>query len=237
MDLYVCDLKLGEKPLIAGILTDSDIPAVNVDYLNAADMIELRVDMFDDTSFSHIESVFYATRERFRKPIIATVRDISEGGIKDLKDRLSFYKVAAPYADIVDVELNAKDLFPAVRDLCREQKKLLIGSYHNFESTPNGDFIDEIVIKGKEAGADIVKIATMANSKDDLVRLMLLNLRHKDKGLITISMGGEGLPSRVINPLFGSLITYGYINHPSAPGQISVSELLYIFRRLKIRRQ
>ncbi|HEX8948492.1 MAG TPA: type I 3-dehydroquinate dehydratase [Dissulfurispiraceae bacterium] len=235
MDMYICNMKLGEKPLIAGILTDIDVPVVDGDYLNSADLLELRVDMFSDIALSHIVSVFKTVRERFRKPIIATVRDIREGGQREVEDRLTIYREVIPLSDIVDVELNAKEVFPVVKRLCRDRQKILIGSYHNFEQTPDDAFCDEVISKGKEAGADIVKLAARAQSKDDLMRLMLLNLRHRDKGMITISMGDSGLPSRVFSPLFGSLITYGYINHPSAPGQISVSELLYIFRRLKIR--
>lgn len=237
MEIYICNFKLGEKPLIAGVLTDADIPTINSDYLNAADLLELRVDMFENISPLHIEAVFKTVRDRLKKPIIATIRDVKEGGKQEIKDRLSVYRVVCPLSDVIDVELGSEDIFPKIKNLCEENKKVLIGSYHNYNLTPNGDFFDEIVIKGKEAGADIVKIATVANSSDDLIRLMLLNLRHREKGLITISMGDGGLPSRILNPLFGSLITYGYISHPSAPGQISVSELMYIFRRLRIRQK
>ena len=237
MDIFICDMKLGEKPLIAGILTDTDVPRLSSEYLNAADLVELRVDMFSTLDLDHIAGVFKTVRDRFRKPIIATVRDVKEGGKAEISDRLSIYRAVIPLSDVVDVELQSKDIFPDIRRLCTEHNKVLIGSYHNFKTTPNGDFIDTIVLDGKDAGADIVKVATMAASGDDLVRLMLLNLRHKDKGLITISMGHDGLPSRIFNPLFGSLITYGYINHPSAPGQISVSELMYIFRRLRMRQK
>jgi 3-dehydroquinate dehydratase-1 len=80
-----------------------------------------------------------------------------------------------------------------------------------------------------------VKIAVMAEDREDLIRLLTFTLRHRDEGIITMSMGDRGLPSRVFTPLFGSLITYGYVSHPSSPGQLSVSELMYIFRRLKIR--
>lgn len=235
MEIHICNFKLGEVPLIAVVLTDTDVLTINKNSLNPADLIELRVDMFEDISSDHIENIFRTAKENFKKPIIATVRDIKEGGQREIADKLSIYKTVIPYADVIDVEINSKDVLTEVKKLCSTHKKLLIGSYHNFDFTPDGGILDNIVAHGKELGADIVKIAVMASDREDLIRLMLLTQRHKDAGIITMSMGDKGLPSRVFNPLFGSLITYGYINHPSAPGQLSASELIYIFRRLKMR--
>jgi 3-dehydroquinate dehydratase type I len=235
MELYICNFKLGEIPLIAGVLTDTDVLTINKDSLNPADLIELRVDMFEDISLNHIENIFRVAKENFKKPIIATVRDVKEGGQKKIADRLGIYKAVIMFSDIIDVEIGNKDTMIAIKNLCKPCKKLLIGSYHNFELTPDDNFLDGIVLQGKELGADIVKIAAMAKNREDLIRLAFLTHRHKDKGMITMSMGDMGLPSRIFNPICGSLITYGYINHPSAPGQLSASELLYIFRRLNIR--
>ncbi|BCB97164.1 3-dehydroquinate dehydratase [Dissulfurispira thermophila] len=235
MNLYIYNFKLGEIPLIAGVLTDTDVLTINKNTLNPADLIELRIDMFEDTSLSHIENTFKIAKENFKKPIIATVRDVKEGGQKKITDRLSIYKAIIMFSDILDVEIGDENTMTEVKNICKIYKKLLIGSYHNFEFTPDDDFLDSIVLRGKELDADIVKIAVMAKDKEDLIKLTLFTHRHKEKGIITMSMGDKGLPSRVFNPVFGSLITYGYINHPSAPGQLSVSELLYIFRRLKIR--
>ncbi|MEW6740947.1 MAG: type I 3-dehydroquinate dehydratase [Nitrospirota bacterium] len=235
MEIYICNFKLGEVPLIAGVLTDIDVLTAKKDSLNPADLIELRVDMFEDISLDHIENIFRAAKENFKKPIIATVRDVKEGGQREIADRLGIYRAVVPLSDVIDVEIGSEDILTETKKLCNTYRKLLIGSYHNFEFTPDGGFLDSIVAHGKELGVDIVKIAAMAKDREDLIRLMFLTQRHKDAGIITMSMGNKGLPSRVFNPLFGSLISYGYINHPSAPGQLSVSELIYIFRRLKMR--
>ena len=234
-DLYICNMKLGEVPHIAGVLTDTDVININHDVLNTADIIELRVDLFGKLTTEHIEMIFKLARDKFKKPLIGTIRSIKEGGQKEIPDRLGLYRTIIPLSDMVDVEIGSDDIIGEIGKICIEDKKLLIGSYHNFDSTPGDDMLDKIVSKGKSLGADIVKIAVTAEENDDVVRLAVFTNKHRDEGLITISMGDRGLSSRIFSPLFGSLITYGYVTHPSAPGQLSVSELLYIFRRLKVR--
>lgn len=229
------NLKLGEMPLIACAINDSDVKAVNIDSLKPADLIELRVDMFENIAIKHVEEIFNIAREKFKKPIIATVRDVKEGGQKDILDRYGIYKTVIPLSDLIDVEINSEDTIIEVKKLCRDYKKVMIGSYHNFEIMPSIDFLYDVFLKGKSLGADIIKIAAMANNNDDLTRLVTFTIKHRSEGLITMAMGDIGLPSRVINPIFGSLITYGYVNRPSAPGQLSIIELMNIFRLLKVR--
>jgi 3-dehydroquinate dehydratase-1 len=235
MNLYIGRCKLGEVPLIAGVLTDSDVAVLGPGHMDSADIIELRVDMFDSLVPEHVEQVFRTAREKFGKPIIATVRDSKEGGRKEIRDRPAMYRLVIPFSDAVDVEILAGDVMKPAKDLCRDKGSLLIGSYHNFESTPADNFLEQMIETGIRNGADVVKIAVTAKEEDDFMRLMLLTMRHKIQGIITIAMGDKGLPSRVFSPLFGSLITYGSINKPSAPGQLSAVEVMDIFRKLKIR--
>ncbi len=235
MELFVRDYRLGEFPLIAGILTDRDNPAVDSDEMNAVDIIELRVDMFSSAEPGHVKDVFKEVRSRYNKPLLATVRDTREGGEKDIADRLDIYRGIMPLSDLVDVEIGSTELFPQVKRLCSTFKKILIGSYHNFESTPDDVFLGDMVRQGEELGADIVKLAVRATGKDDLVRFLDFALRNRNNGMITISMGDHGLPSRIFTPLLGSPITYGYIKTASAPGQLSVQEMKSIFRKLKMR--
>lgn len=236
MEISANDFGLGEIPLISGVLTDTDdLNVVKANFINAFDVIELRVDMFNDLSLDHVKETFIKVREALGKPIIGTVRDMREGGQKEVRDRLIFYETIVPLAELVDIEIQSEDILTEVKNLCLYHKRFLIGSYHNFESTPDNAFLDNIVSKAKGSGVDIVKIAVMPQDREDLIRLLTLTLRHRDKGVITMSMGDIGLPSRVFSPVFGSLITYGYINQPSAPGQLSVSELMHIFRQLNLR--
>lgn len=225
------NLTLGEEPLIACVLTDSDVSSLpDV----PADIIELRIDMFQALSSGHVEEVFRTAREKFGKPIIATVRDLREGGEKEVPDRTGLYRIVAPLSDALDTELSL-GFGPEVRAICGEFGKLFICSHHNFQFTPDDAFLDGLVSQACGMGCDIMKVAAMAREREDLVRLLGFTLRHRDKGIITMSMGDSGLPSRVFSPILGSLITYGYMNRPAAPGQLSVTELLDIFKRLKIR--
>ncbi len=224
----------GKKPpYIACVINDTDVHALNKKSLDVSDVIELRIDMFKDLSLNHIRNTFEVAKDRFDKPIIATVRDIKEGGAKEIADRLRLYESAMPFADFIDVEINSSAILNGVRKVLNG--RFLIGSYHNFQSTPDDDFLYEIEKKGRLAGVDIVKIAVTAKNRDDLIRLMLFTLRHKDKGIITMSMGEEGAPSRIISTVFGSLMAYGFVSKPSAPGQLSISQLLEIFKLIKLR--
>jgi 3-dehydroquinate dehydratase-1 len=235
MDLFVRDYKLGEFPLVAGILTDRDFLSVDSDMMNAVDIIELRVDMFGLTEPEHVKDVFKDVRSRYNKPIIATVRDVREGGEKEVPDRLDIYRGVIPLADVVDVEIQFGELLTQIKKLCTTFKKMLIGSYHNFNATPDDAYLEAMLEQGEVLGADIVKIAVKATSREDLLRFIDFALRNRDKGLITISMGERGLPSRIFTPLLGSPITFGYINTASAPGQLSVQEMMSIFKKLKMR--
>lgn len=199
-----------------------------------ADLIELRLDMFEDNSLYHALETLRIAKDKFNKPLITTVRDISEGGQRAISDRFALYEAALPLSDFVDVEVNSENLLQRVKGIISD-RTILIGSYHNFDFTPQDEFLEGIVRKGRLSGVDVVKIAVTANDRNDLIRLLLLTLRHKDSGIITMCMGEHGLPSRIIAPVFGSLIAYGYINKPSAPGQLSVRQLSEIFSLLNIR--
>jgi 3-dehydroquinate dehydratase-1 len=235
MDMFIRDYKVGDFPLVSGALTDKDYQLVDPDILNTIDIIELRVDMFESLDTAHIKNVFREVREIFNKPIIATVRDIKEGGGQEIPNRLEIYRGIIPLSDVIDVEINADDIFPDIRKLCSTFKKILIGSFHNFNKTPDNAALEAIIAKAVAIKADIIKIAVKANSKEDLMNIFSLAMNNRDKRLITISMGEKGLPSRLFTPVIGSPITYGYIHTPSAPGQFSVIDMMAIFKKLKVR--
>ena len=82
------------------------------------------------------------------------------------------------------------------------------------------------------AGADIVKIATHVSSRDELQVLSKFCLNTLDHPHVVIGMGGLGLLTRIAFPALGSLMTFGFIGKPTAPGQIPFDELLGQMRLL-----
>ena len=55
-----------------------------------------------------------------------------------------------------------------------------------------------------------------------------MSTKHANRPIITMSMGGLGLVSRLSGETFGSALTFGAAKAASAPGQISVDKLATI---------
>ncbi|MBF0317901.1 MAG: type I 3-dehydroquinate dehydratase [Nitrospirae bacterium] len=219
-------LTLGERPVIAVALTDRDVGTL--DSLYGADLIELRIDMFDAPLNEHDKhrDTFMMARQRFDTPIIATCRSTEEGGFKQLTedDRFELLRLVTPMADAVDIEINSS-IAPRIIKLVKEAGKTVITSYHNFQHTPSIEELTAIIRRCKEAGTHITKIAAMANYQGDLQTMSLLTLNHCNDDIVTIAMGKVGMASRVFLPLIGSLFTFASIETVSAPGQMSIQEV------------
>ncbi len=101
-------------------------------------------------------------------------------------------------------------------------------------TTPGVKALQDIVKKARRSGAGIVKIATLVKGAEDLRKLA--KILSEFNGLIVIGMGGPGACSRVFFPMLGSLITYGSIDRPTAPGQIALKEIKKEFGRYGFQR-
>ena len=133
--------------------------------------------------------------------------------------------------DAVDIELSSKKILKDVIDAAHRFKKRVIVSYHNFNDTPEQKKLEAIIKNCRKAGGDMVKIATLVKDKKDIIRLAYLTLSKKD--IITIAMGKLGTLSRVIFPMFGSLLTYSSITKSSAPGQMPLKTAALLLKELK----
>lgn len=78
-------------------------------------------------------------------------------------------------------------------------------------------------------GADILKIAVMPQKPADILTLLLateeMHRKYAKCPLITMSMSGMGIVSRICGETFGSAVTFGAASKASAPGQIGTKEL------------
>lgn len=225
-------LELKNTPRIAGVLT---APITSRDILIAqrdgAHIVEIRVDSFKKTELDDLQGMVdkFKIFRRQGTPIILTIRKKSEGGEQDLTtlERKKIFKELIPYCDAVDVELSSGVMIKEIIEAARKNDKKVIISYHDFKSTPDDKKLLEIVKKAKKAKADIVKIATLVKTQENLRSLGRILLKTDD--LIVIGMGKRGVPTRSLFPILGSLITYGTVTGSTAPGQLSVKELKKAF--------
>ncbi|OGQ53125.1 MAG: type I 3-dehydroquinate dehydratase [Deltaproteobacteria bacterium RIFCSPLOWO2_02_FULL_53_8] len=223
------DLFLHNAPRIAGVIAGGlSVASVKKAARLGADLIEVRVDALVNRDPARLIERFKeikADAVASRVPILLTVRSVKEGGRLPLTDgeRLALFTTLMPFADLVDIELSSHRLLKDVLKSAKKSGTRLIVSYHNFVSTPGHAALSRIIKKGREAGAQYVKIAAVANDRATLKRLAGL-LTTEDR-LIVIAMGDYGRPSRIFFPLLGSALTYGSIADSTAPGQMTVDEI------------
>jgi 3-dehydroquinate dehydratase-1 len=189
-----------------------------------ADVLELRLDLLGagnpGEAISLIREVSHAGLL-----CIATIRIPAEGGRWDGDEakRLKMFEAILPHVDAVDIEMCASGRDRLIDRAKREQVTVIVSS-HFFEHTPPADKLAGLFGEGKQTGADIVKIATMPQSPADVLEL-LEAAGAADMPVCAISMGKTGSYSRVVAPLYGSVLTYGCIGRPVAPGQLRIDRL------------
>ena len=142
-------------------------------------------------------------------------------------------------ARYVDVEIEApKQMSKRVRNAAHENGTVFIRSCHDFEGTPSLDTLRALVVKCHYHGADMVKVATMSHSADDVERVLSLydwcsDMQGTDMadladgGLIAFCMGETGRDSRLECLRCGAPFTYAALDGDEAvaPGQWPTSEI------------
>lgn len=100
----------------------------------------------------------------------------------------------------------------------------VILSYHNFTETPSPIELNAIIDKLFESGADLAKIACMANSQKDCARVMGLYENHSN--LVAFCMGDMGKLTRLAAPILGAPFTYASVQgKETASGQMPINEV------------
>jgi 3-dehydroquinate dehydratase/shikimate dehydrogenase len=107
---------------------------------------------------------------------------------------------------------------------CAVPEKVLL-SMHDFRRTPA--FPARLVVPAR-GGARALKVAAMARSVSDSVRV--LRLARSSRDVVAISMGEIGLPARVLALREGSALAYAPVAAATAPGQIPLRALKELYR-------
>ncbi|PHQ34538.1 shikimate dehydrogenase [Rhodopirellula bahusiensis] len=158
-------------------------------------------------------------------PVVATVRRKEDGGRweRSEQDRLMLLRsVIAAGAEYVDIEADVAAQIPRYGNTKR------IISYHDFSGTPEN--LDELHEAMAAEDADIVKIACMANSFSDNIRMINL-CKNAKIPTIGICMGEIGMLTRILANRVGSPFTYATFSSDKklAPGQLNWKEMNSVY--------
>ena len=169
------------------------------------DVVEWRADWFEGVfDFAKVEDVLKDLREVLGNiPLLMTFRTSKEGGEKSIEPEayaeLNIKAAQTGYVDLVDVEIFTGD------DIIYRLRKM------------------------QDMNADIPKIAVMPQNKKDVLTLLSateeMTTNYADRPIITMSMAGTGVISRLCGEVFGSSMTFGAAKKASAPGQMGVNDL------------
>ena len=199
------------------------------------DIVEWRIDWFE--KFEDPDIVRRASRILHGilddQPFLFTFRTEKEGGKRPITPEyyVELNRIAAQehLVDMIDVELFSGDeIVRQLLDIAHNAIMPVVISNQNFEKTPSQEELVERMKRAEALGADILKIAVMPQSKRDVLSLLCATeqmSRESDRPLITMSMGKDGIISRLSGEIFGSSVTFGTIGMASAPGQIDLDSM------------
>lgn len=191
-------------------------------------MAEIRLDRCP-LDIEEIESLFSSSDT----PLVATCRVVDDGnGTWEEAEEILTAAVEAGAA-FLDLEIEApKEVGKRLRRACTEYGTTMIRSSHFFAGTPSDDVLRNTVEKCRKFGGEIVKIAAMAKSGEDVARVLGLysqeQTSQRQAELIAFSMGETGRASRLECLRLGSPFTYAALNdnEAAAPGQWTYYEMI-----------
>ncbi len=159
-------------------------------------------------------------------PVVATVRRRVDGGRwmgSEADRRMLLRSAIVTGVEYVDLEADVAGEIPRYGNTKR------VVSFHDFTSTP--DNLEDLHAAMAAEDADIVKIATMANSFSDNVRMLEL-VKNAKVPTIGICMGEIGMITRILASRVGSPFTYAtYSNDRKlAPGQLNYKLMHDLYR-------
>jgi 3-dehydroquinate dehydratase / shikimate dehydrogenase len=173
---------------------------------------------------------------------IATCRRKPNGGSFSgtVEDELEILRTAVRAGcRIADLEIeSAEETAPAEFDkfravLARAGAELIV-SFHDFSRTRQ---LDRAADRIAAFDPDIVKVVSTAQTlADNLAVLRLIENRAGNTRIVSMAMGEEGLPSRILGPREGSVFTFASLanGEETAPGQVTARTLRTLYRPEKL---
>lgn len=179
-----------------------------------ADFIELRLDYMDKLEVN-LDSL-----NEYRSKLIFTIRDKSEGGYREISDTEKSVFLQELYSKgfLYDVEASFLQ-----RKLVPYKGKIV--SAHYFDRVPSFEELEDIIRKYRDAY--ILKFALVGkeNYREILIKLL------KYGNIAVMPMNVDPL-ERIAFSILGSKLIYGYVDIPTASGQMNYKDIKRIFKFL-----
>lgn len=234
---------LEKKAAVVAVILEKPLETSKKAAEKGAEILEIRLDLLGIRDLERAAEIVRKIKSETGLPVLVTNRSRAEGGKWEEKEEdriglltnlLSFENVP----DAVDIELSAgREERDKVIKAAKDHGKTVIVSSHDFLKTPSLQDMRTILEKMFLAGADIAKLAVMPQSMEDILNLLRVTLDFKNTGksVCTIAMGSQGKHTRIVAPLYGSVLTYASVESDAsaAPGQLPVGELKKIMEMLK----
>lgn len=207
------------------------------------DLAEWRVDFYEGIEQEEVrqEALRLIRRYLGYKPLLFTFRTAKEGGHRSISPeeyfKLNLAAAKSGLIDLVDVEIyRDEEMAEVLIKALHKQGVFVLGSNHDFEKTPEKAELIRRLCRMQELGTDLTKIAVMPQKKQDVLELLsaaaAMEETYADRPCITMSMGTEGVISRIAGSFSGSAITFGTAGAASAPGQIPAEKLKVVLQIL-----
>lgn len=213
---------MSRRPLVVASLpvrSKSDLARARE--IESVDFVELRLDYLSD--IWSIEPELIAMLER---PVIATIRDIEEGGVTfvDPAAKTEYLRRLHDLGVVYDVEASF-----ARRYVVPYEEKIV--SAHYLDGLPSEEEVERVLEEYADT-AFCVKIAVSATP--GYKRLLSSILERGYENVAVMPVGSSPL-ERLAFALLGSMLVYSHVGEPTALGQMRYDVLLEVLRLLGLR--
>lgn len=209
--------------------------------LKGVDVVEFRADLLENHSLDFVQSQLELLRKQTDLPVLFTVRTEREGGRFPNQETAMFALLQMALrcgCEFVDMEIGWGKKHERALIKAKGTSKI-VASFHNFKETYSKHAIRHVARRCIYTKADIIKLATLAQTAEDNLKMFEIMYFVKKKyktPIIGMCMGEIGKTSRVLGQTYGSMMTM--VTHPllpgvAAPGQMTIQAIVAIHNMLR----
>ena len=197
------------------------------------DFIEFRIDSLLNNNYYIEDIISHLNNIKTNKTNILTIRTKLDGGDIDINlneySKYILYCLINSNCDYIDIEYNLYNKNKKLFDDCiKKYNKKVILSIHFFKNCFTKDYYIDLINEMAKNKSDIIKIAIMPKSREDVFNIMeagnLLKNKIKNKKFILIAMSKLGILSRVFTEYSNSYFTFidEFVNDVNELGQCNI---------------